>query len=99
MISIALHGIDMESLIPVIGGRAKPTMEEEFLRMHPKKKVADLSGLEEEGMFVVYGVVSGIVQGEDWWYPACKCHKAVLPDSGAYYCNGCSRHVFQCIPR
>ncbi|WJX85306.1 hypothetical protein P8452_67781 [Trifolium repens] len=21
------------------------------------------------------------------------------PDSGAYFCNGCSRHVFQCIPR
>ncbi|WJX60744.1 hypothetical protein P8452_45916 [Trifolium repens] len=97
--SIALRGIDVESVIPVIGGRAKPTMEEEFLRMHPKKKVADLTDLEEEGMFAVYGVVSGIVQGEDWWYPACKCHKAVLPDSGAYYCNGCSRHVFQCIPR
>jgi hypothetical protein len=99
MISIALRGIDVESVIPVIGGRAKPTMEEEFLRMHPKTKVADLTDLEEEGMFAVYGVVSGIVQGEDWWYLACKCHKAVLPDSGAYYCNGCSRHVFQCIPR
>jgi hypothetical protein len=99
MISIALHGIDTESSVPVIGGRAKPAMEEEFLCMHPKKKVSDLSDLEEEGIFAVYGVVSGIVQGEDWWYPACKCHKVVLPDSGAYYCNGCSRHVFQCIPR
>jgi hypothetical protein len=94
-----LHGIDVDSFVPVIGGRAKPAMDEEFLRIHPKKKISDLSDMEEVGVFSVYGVLTGIVQGEDWWYPACRCHKAVLPDSGAYYCNGCSKHVFQCIPR
>ncbi|MCI11834.1 replication factor A protein, partial [Trifolium medium] len=36
---------------------------------------------------------------EEWWYPACKCHKAVIPDSGAYYCNSCVKHIFQVIPR
>ncbi|CAJ2673126.1 unnamed protein product [Trifolium pratense] len=79
--------------------RAKPAMDEEFLRMHPKKKVSELTDLEEDGIFAIYGVLSGIVQGEDWWYPACKCHRAVIPDSGAYYCNGCSKHVFQIVPR
>jgi hypothetical protein len=89
----------MESFVPIIGGKAKPAMDEEFLRMYPKKKISDLTDMEEEGIFSVYGEVTGIVQGEDWWYPACKCHKAVVPDSGAYYCNGCSKHVFQCLPR
>ncbi|MCI24142.1 replication factor A protein, partial [Trifolium medium] len=38
------------------------------------------------------------VDGEDWWYPACKCHKSVTPDSSAYYCSRCVKHVFQMIP-
>ncbi|PNX87759.1 replication factor A protein, partial [Trifolium pratense] len=41
----------------------------------------------------------GVVADEDWWYPACKCHKSVSPDSGAYYCGRCVKHVFQMIPR
>jgi hypothetical protein len=74
-------------------------MEEEFLRMHSKKTIAELKDLQEDGLFTVYGAVSGIVQDQEWWYPACKCHRSVVPDSGAYFCNGCAKHVFQIVPR
>ncbi|GAU37511.1 hypothetical protein TSUD_275630 [Trifolium subterraneum] len=97
--SIAVHGIEIGGPVPMIGDRPKPSMEEEFLRMHPKKSVSELSGLCEDGVFVVCVEVVGIVDGHDWWYPACKCHKAVIADSGSYFCSGCNRHVFQVVPR
>ncbi|CAJ2658187.1 unnamed protein product [Trifolium pratense] len=34
-----------------------------------------------------------------WWYPSCKCHKVVVLDFGAYYCNSCVKHIFQVTPR
>ncbi|PNX91992.1 replication factor-A carboxy-terminal domain protein [Trifolium pratense] len=97
--SIAVHGIEVETKVPVIGGSAKPSMDEDFLRMYPRKKVSELADMEEDGIFAVYGVVTSIVEGEDWWYPACKCHRSVVPDSGPYFCNGCSKHVFHIVPR
>ncbi|GAU43363.1 hypothetical protein TSUD_82090 [Trifolium subterraneum] len=81
------------------GGSAKPPLDEEFLRMHPKKKIGELLDLEEDGIFAVYGSVTGIVGGEKWWYPAYKCYRAVVPDSGAYYCTSCVKHIFQFVPR
>ncbi|KAK2397209.1 replication protein A 70 kDa DNA-binding subunit C [Trifolium repens] len=95
--SIVVHGIELDSNVPVIGRGAKPSMDEEFLRMHSRKTITELKDLEEDGVFTVYGVVSGIVQEQEWWYPACKCHKSVVPDSGAYFCNGCGKHVFQIV--
>ncbi|KAK2426302.1 replication factor A protein [Trifolium repens] len=61
--SIAVHGIEMDTEVPLIGLPARPPLD------------------------------------EDWWYPACKCHKAVVADSGTYYCSICARHVFQVVPR
>ncbi|MCH89804.1 replication factor A protein [Trifolium medium] len=67
--------------------------------MHPKKTVAELGSLHEDGVFAVCAQVVGIVDGQDWWYAACKCHKGVVPDSGAYFCTACDKHVFQVVPR
>ncbi|KAK2409929.1 replication protein A 70 kDa DNA-binding subunit B [Trifolium repens] len=96
---IAIHGIELDSKVPIISGGGKPAMDEEFLRMHSKKTIAEMKDLQEDGLFTVYGAVSGIVQDQEWWYPACKCHRSVVPDSGAYFCNGCGKHVFQIVPR
>ncbi|KAK2388831.1 replication protein A 70 kDa DNA-binding subunit C [Trifolium repens] len=97
--SIAVHGIEVDTTVPLIGGTAKPAPEEEFLRMHPKKTLGELLCATDGGVVVVFAEVVGVVQGQDWWYPACRCHKSVSPDSGAYYCSSCNKHVFQVIPR
>jgi hypothetical protein len=34
-----VHGIENDSTVPFIGESAKPSLEEEFLRMHLKKKL------------------------------------------------------------
>jgi hypothetical protein len=83
----------------LIGESAKPSSEEDFLRLHPKKTIEELLGLAESGTFGVCGEVVRIVDGQDWWYPACKCHKSVVPDAGSYFCSSCGRHVFHVIPR
>ncbi|CAJ2638179.1 unnamed protein product [Trifolium pratense] len=97
--SIAVHGIDTDLSVSMIGDRPRPTFEEEFLHMHPKKSIAELKSVYESGIFVVCAEVVRVVNGHDWWYPACKCHKAVVPDSGSYFCSSCDRHVFHVIPR
>lgn len=87
------------SSVPSIGSRSKLSLEEDFLRTYPKKTLEQLHGTFEDGVFVVYATIGGLVENEDWWYPACKCHRSVYADSGAFYCNGCAKHVFQMIPR
>jgi hypothetical protein len=74
-------------------------MADEFLNMHSKLRITELIENVEYGVFAVFGEVVRIVPGQQWWYAACKCHKAVIPDSGAYYCNGCGKHVFNIVPR
>ncbi|MCH80240.1 replication factor A protein [Trifolium medium] len=97
--SIAVHGIENDAAVPMIGEWPKPSVEDEFLRMHPKKSVGELNNLCDAGVFVVCAQVVRVVDGQDWWYPACKCHKAVVPESGSYFCSACDRCVFQVIPR
>jgi hypothetical protein len=96
---LADSGIDCSGDVVVIGSRSKPSFEEEFLRMHPKKSIGQLLDCVEDGVFAVYGSISGLMDGQAWWYPACRCHRSVIADSGAYYCKGCDKHVFHIVPR
>jgi hypothetical protein len=94
-----VHGVELDSSVPLLGQPAKPSFEEEFLRMHPRKTVGQLDSLEEGGASVICAEVVGIVDGSDWWYPACKCHRSVVAYSGSYFCSSCDTHVFQVVPR
>ncbi|CAJ2662234.1 unnamed protein product [Trifolium pratense] len=95
---IAANGIETPSTIPLLGARAKPSYEEDFLLNYPKITIAELVEKAEDGVYVVCAV-DGLVEGEDWWYPACNCHRSVVADSGAYYCKVCVKHVYQMFPR
>jgi hypothetical protein len=97
--SVAVQGVELDSDVPLLGQPAKPSFEEEFLRMHPRNTVGQLDSLEKGGVSVVCAEVVGVVDGSDWWYLACKCHRSVLADSGSYFCSPCDRHVFQVVPR
>ncbi|KAK2362598.1 replication protein A 70 kDa DNA-binding subunit C [Trifolium repens] len=97
--NVGVHGVELDSSVPLLGQHAKPSFEEEFLRMHPIKSVGQLDSLEEGGVSVVCAEVVGIVDGSDWWYPACKCHRSVVAYSGSYFCSSSDTHVFQVVPR
>ncbi|TKY49232.1 Replication protein A 70 kDa DNA-binding subunit E [Spatholobus suberectus] len=60
-------------------------LHNEFLKTFPRKSVNDLQ-------------ISVVIKGDTWWYMACKCHKAVAPDGGLYYCPGCDSHVIDVTP-
>ncbi|PNX75039.1 xylosyltransferase 1-like protein, partial [Trifolium pratense] len=96
---LASHGINAATSIVVLGPRVRPSMEEDFLHSYPIITISGLNSLTSDGVFVVSATIIGVVADEDWWYPACKCHKSVSPDSSAYYCGRCVKHVFQMIPR
>ncbi|MCI02006.1 hypothetical protein A2U01_0023038, partial [Trifolium medium] len=49
---IALHGIEVETKVPVIGGSAKPSMDEEFLRMFKVK--VEVSDGDAASIFVIF---------------------------------------------
>jgi hypothetical protein len=40
--SIDVHGIETDSVVPLIGQSAKPPIDEEFLRTYPKRTLDDL---------------------------------------------------------
>ncbi|CAJ2664707.1 replication protein A 70 kDa DNA-binding subunit A-like [Trifolium pratense] len=92
-------GIEHSGVVPVLGPRGKATLEEDFLLGYQKSTISKLLGSSEDGIFIVLAVVTDLVDGQDWWYPACRCHKSVIADSGAYYCKGCVKHVFHMVPR
>ncbi|TKY51296.1 hypothetical protein E2542_SST22806 [Spatholobus suberectus] len=51
-----------------------------------------------DGIFIVLASVAVVIKGDTWWYMACKCHGAVAPDGGLYYCPGCDSHVIDVTP-
>ncbi|PNX64708.1 hypothetical protein L195_g062249, partial [Trifolium pratense] len=53
-------GIESNTPVAVLGPCARPSMEEEFLRIYPLKTIARLNGLDEDGTFVV---VTGSITG------------------------------------
>jgi len=99
LFSVAIHGVESSAPVPAIGPRVRPLFREDFLELNPPKTISELNSSEEDGTFVVFATVEGLVEGQDWWYPACRCHRSVTPDSGAYYCKGCAEHVFHMVPR
>ncbi|XP_057439884.1 uncharacterized protein LOC130731626 isoform X1 [Lotus japonicus] len=97
---IALHGLDSDLPIGKIGGgfRNVPA-NEEFISMYPKKNIVELHDTAEEGLFIVLGKISGLIEGEKWWYASCQCRKAVTIEDGLYYCGSCCTHVVEFTPR
>ncbi|MCI11960.1 replication factor A protein, partial [Trifolium medium] len=92
-------GIEHSGGVPVLGPRARATLEEDFIRDNPRSTISKLLDSAEDGMYVVMAIVNDLVEGQDWWYPACRCHRSVTADSGAYFCKGCQKHVFHMVPR
>ncbi|RHN42191.1 putative nucleic acid-binding protein [Medicago truncatula] len=50
-------------------------------------------------VYVVLGTIKRIVNRENFWYTACICSKAVIPDSQMFYCEKCDRHVKKVFSR
>ncbi|XP_057418313.1 uncharacterized protein LOC130712498 [Lotus japonicus] len=71
------------------------TLEDEyFLKLYPRKDIRELNDTVEDGIFIVMANISGLVEGEKWWYYVCSCHKVVTVEDGLSYCGDCSKLEF-----
>lgn len=68
---IAVHGVESSAPVASLGPRIRPSFEEDFLRIHPKKTISELDGTGEDGTFIVFAVVDGFVDGQEWLYLCC----------------------------
>ena len=75
MFSLVVHGVESSYPVAVLQARGKVSKEDDFLNLYPKRTIGDIKNFAEEGTFVVYGTVTGLVEEDEYWYPACKCHK------------------------
>ncbi|KAL4320358.1 hypothetical protein AHAS_Ahas14G0002500 [Arachis hypogaea] len=61
--------------------------------------IEELHDNNEEGSFVIFGIVRSIVEEGPWWYSACVCEKSIQPQGGAYYCDFCQYYITNVTPR
>jgi hypothetical protein len=87
------------SSLPSIGHDDTDSLEDDFLLTYPAISIANLLQSNTDGIYIVGGVVEGLVNPYNWWNAACNCHTSLIPDSVAYYCNKCDIHVPKFIPR
>ncbi|WJX38470.1 hypothetical protein P8452_26131 [Trifolium repens] len=72
---------------------------DEFLFNTPRSTLQALKEATTEKLFVVLGTVKRILNPDSFWYTACICNKAVIPDSRMFYCEKCNKHVSKVFPR
>ncbi|XP_016164915.1 uncharacterized protein LOC107607480 [Arachis ipaensis] len=69
------------------------------MRLTRKCTIEELQDSNQEGSFIIFGAIQGIVEDGGWWYSACVCGKGIYPQNGAYYCDFCLKHITNVTPR
>ncbi|KAJ1391359.1 hypothetical protein SESBI_36750 [Sesbania bispinosa] len=91
---LTIHDIDILAPMGVIQeDHQSIPLKEEFLASHPRKTIKQLHNTEEDGLFIVLASIVTVIGNANWWYAACKCHRAVTMDGDSYYCSACGMHV------
>ncbi|QHO06288.1 uncharacterized protein DS421_14g453410 [Arachis hypogaea] len=75
------------------------SLEDDFMRLTRRCTIEELQDNNEEGSFIIFGIIRGIVEDGSWWYSACVCGKGIYPQNGAYYCDFCVKHITNVTPR
>ncbi|RYQ92219.1 hypothetical protein Ahy_B09g098398 [Arachis hypogaea] len=75
------------------------SLKDDFMRLTRKCTIEELQDNNEEGSFIIFGTIQGIVEDGGWWYSACVCEKGIYPQNGAYYCDFCLKHITNVTPR
>ncbi|QCD86165.1 Replication factor A [Vigna unguiculata] len=80
-------------------GSSKVSLEDDFIKLHPRSSIEGLKDFKQESTFVVKATIKHVLDHDDWWYTACICNKAVYPDSKMFFCEKCNKHVIKVTPR
>jgi hypothetical protein len=63
-----VNSIGSSSIVPLIGLRGRPSIDEDFLHLHPKKSIAESKEVGESDTFIVCATIDGIAEGQKWRY-------------------------------
>jgi hypothetical protein len=77
-ISLDVNSIGSSSIVPLIGLRGRPSIDEDFLHLHPKKSIAESKEVGESDTFIVCATIDGIVEGQKWRYPSLIEKKIII---------------------
>ncbi|MCH85949.1 replication protein A 70 kDa dna-binding subunit, partial [Trifolium medium] len=72
---------------------------EEFLYNTPRITLQSLRDATSGSFHVVAATIKRILNPDSFYYTACICSKAVIPDSRMWYCEKCNKHVVRVFPR
>ncbi|QCD89601.1 Nucleic acid-binding [Vigna unguiculata] len=61
-----------------LGQSSKVSLEEDFIKLHPRCSIEGLKDFKQESTFVVKAIIKHVLDHDDWWYTACICNKAVF---------------------
>ncbi|XP_020965115.1 replication protein A 70 kDa DNA-binding subunit C-like [Arachis ipaensis] len=75
------------------------SLEDDFMRLTRKCTIEELQDNNQEGSFIIFSAIQGIVEDGGWWYSAYVCGKGIYPQNGAYYCDFCLKHITNVTPR
>ncbi|KAL4355649.1 hypothetical protein AHAS_Ahas09G0007800 [Arachis hypogaea] len=75
------------------------SLEDDFMRLTRRCTIEELQNNNEEGSFIIFGTIKGIIEDGSWQYSACMCEKGIYPQNGAYYCDFCVKHITNVTPR
>ncbi|QCD96042.1 Nucleic acid-binding [Vigna unguiculata] len=68
-------------------GSSKVSLEDDFIKLHPRSSIEGLKDFKQENTFVVKATIKHVLDHDDWWYTTCICNKAVYPDSKMFFCE------------
>ncbi|GAU29146.1 hypothetical protein TSUD_59130 [Trifolium subterraneum] len=93
----------IETLSPLpltqLNAEARVQPVDEFLYNTPRITLQGLKDATSESLNVVVATVKRILNSDSYYYIACMCSKAVIPDSRMFYCEKCNKHVQKVVPR
>ncbi|KAL4381449.1 hypothetical protein AHAS_Ahas04G0134600 [Arachis hypogaea] len=75
------------------------SLEDDFMRFTKKCTIEELQDNNQQGSFIIFGTIRGIVEDGGWWDSACVYGKGIYPQNGAYYCDFCLKHITNVTPR
>ncbi|WJX72177.1 hypothetical protein P8452_56082 [Trifolium repens] len=80
-----------------VESRVEPV--DDFLYNTLRMTLQALKDATNESLNVVLATIKRILNPGAYWYTACVCSKAVIPDSRMFYCEKCNKHVHRIVPR
>ncbi|KAJ1383836.1 Nucleic acid-binding, OB-fold [Sesbania bispinosa] len=86
---LIMSGISLEGRLKFVNmDIPSPSLRDEFLLYHPRKRIEQLMRRGKGGKYVVWGRIIGFNEDEMWWFSSCKHYSCMSEGSSLFDCDG-----------